>query len=75
MFDYFPKWGPYSKKYAGVSRIIRHGEIDGARFDVCVAPAVSGFDIRVPTSSTNFRPFSRVSSCSSQSAISTFSDV
>lgn len=48
MFDYFPKWGPYSKKYAGVSRIINHSEIDGARFDLCVAPAVSGFDIRVP---------------------------
>lgn len=48
MFDYFPKWGPYSKKYAGVSRVVNHREIDGARFDVSVAPAVSGFDIRVP---------------------------
>lgn len=48
MFDYFPKWGPYSKKYAGVSRVVNHCEIDGARFDVSVAPAVSGFDIRVP---------------------------
>ena len=48
MFDYFPKWGPYSKKYAGVSRVVNHREIDGAMFDVSVAPAVSGFDIRVP---------------------------
>ena len=48
MFDYFPKWGPYSKKYAGVSRVVNHREIDGARFDISVAPAVSGFDIRVP---------------------------
>lgn len=44
----FPVWGPYSKKYAGISKIVSHREIPGARFDFSVAPAVSAFDIKVP---------------------------
>ncbi len=45
---YFPLWGPYSKKYAGVSAIAENKKHGGVRFDLSVAPAVSGFDIRVP---------------------------
>lgn len=42
------KWGPFSKKYAGVSNIATHKKYTGIRFDLCVAPAISAFDIRVP---------------------------
>lgn len=36
-----PKWGPYSKKYSGISRIVNHTEEQGVRFDLVVSPAVS----------------------------------
>lgn len=45
---YFPLWGPYSKKYAGVSAIATNLKHSGIRFDLSAAPAVSAFDIRVP---------------------------
>ena len=48
LFQYFPVWGPYSKKYAGISRITSHEKQKGSRFDFSVAPAVMGFDIKVP---------------------------
>ena len=48
LFRYFPVWGPYSKKYAGISRITDHEKQKGSRFDFSVAPAVMGFDIKVP---------------------------
>lgn len=35
-----PLWGPYSKKYSGISRITDHEE-KGVRFDLVVSPAVS----------------------------------
>ncbi len=41
-------WGPFSKKYAGISRIENHADVDGVRFDLSVAPAVHAFDIKVP---------------------------
>ena len=47
-FNCLPIWGPYSKKYAGISRIADHEKYKGIRFDFSVAPAVHAFDIRVP---------------------------
>lgn len=47
-FNCLPLWGPYSKKYAGISRIADHEKYKGIRFDFSVAPAVHAFDIRVP---------------------------
>ena len=44
----FPAWGPYSKKYMGISRIADHAFAGGVRFDVTVAPAIFGGDIKVP---------------------------
>ena len=44
----FPAWGPYGKKYMGISRIAEHEFAKGVRFDVTVAPAIFGGDIKVP---------------------------
>ena len=44
----FPAWGPYGKKYMGISRIADHTFAKGVRFDVTVAPAIFGGDIKVP---------------------------
>ena len=46
--DCLPVWGPYSKKYAGISAVAESEKHSGIRFDLSVAPAVSAFDIRVP---------------------------
>ena len=35
-----PLWGPYSKKYMGISRIIDSDMKSGARFDFVVHPTV-----------------------------------
>lgn len=47
-FAPFPLWGPYGKKYMGLSRIVDHKICDGVRFDFCTVPAIFGGDIRVP---------------------------
>ncbi len=47
-FGCFWGWGPFSKKYAGISHIAEHEKYSGIRFDFSVAPAISAFDIRVP---------------------------
>lgn len=44
----FPAWGPYGKKYMGLSRIAEHSFKSGIRFDFTVAPAIFGGDIKVP---------------------------
>ena len=36
-----PVWGPYSKKYMGVSRIMTSGLMSGARFDFVVHPMLA----------------------------------
>lgn len=41
MMQVMPLWGPYSKKYSGISRIVRHDSEEGVRFDLVVSPAVS----------------------------------
>lgn len=47
-FGCFWGWGPFSKKYAGISHIAQHEKYSGIRFDLSVAPAISAFDIRLP---------------------------
>ena len=47
-FGLFFGWGPFSKKYAGLSNIAEHEKYEGIRFDLSVAPAISSFDIKVP---------------------------
>ncbi len=44
----FPFWGPYGKKYMGLSRIIDHKIAKGVRFDFTTLPAIFGADARVP---------------------------
>ncbi len=44
----FPYWGPYGKKYMGLSRIVDHETAKGVRFDFTTLPAVFGTDARVP---------------------------
>lgn len=41
MMQVMPLWGPYSKKYSGISRIVHHESEEGVRFDLVVSPAVS----------------------------------
>ncbi len=48
MFDLLGKWGPYSKKYSGISRIVDHDNEGGVRFDCVVSPAIENADSRVP---------------------------
>ena len=44
----FPAWGPYGKKYMGLSRIADHKFKSGIRFDFTVAPAIFGTSINIP---------------------------
>ena len=44
MSEVMPKWGPYSKKYSGVSRVTEHETEKGVRFDFISLPAVSNTD-------------------------------
>ena len=44
----FPAWGPYGKKYMGISRIADHDFAKGVRFDLTTVPAIFGGDIKVP---------------------------
>ena len=36
-----PLWGPYSKKYMGISRIMKESAVPGARFDFVIHPTLS----------------------------------
>ncbi|MCH5199014.1 MAG: hypothetical protein J1E34_08935 [Oscillospiraceae bacterium] len=44
----FPSWGPYGKKYMGLSHIANHSFAKGVRFDITTVPALFGGDIRIP---------------------------
>ncbi len=44
----FTLWGPYSKKYMGISRIVDEDMKSGVRFDCTASPAVFGSGARVP---------------------------
>lgn len=48
MIDLMGVWGPYSKKYSGISRITEHSFEKGVRFDCVVSPAIENADSRVP---------------------------
>lgn len=48
MYERLGKWGPYSKKYSGISRIVDHNTEGGVRFDCVVSPAIENADSRVP---------------------------
>ncbi len=43
-----PLWGPYSKKYMGISRIIQSLADEGARFDFTVHPTLWNSSVPVP---------------------------
>ena len=43
-----PKWGPYSKKYMGISRIIESLADSGARFDFITHPTLWNSAVAVP---------------------------
>ncbi len=44
----FPLWGPYGKKYMGISRVVDEDMLEGIRFDFTTAPAIFGSGMRVP---------------------------
>ncbi|MBR5544363.1 MAG: hypothetical protein IKU66_02710, partial [Clostridia bacterium] len=48
MYEHLGKWGPYSKKYSGISRIVDHNTEGGVRFDCVISPAIENADSRVP---------------------------
>ncbi len=48
MKNIMPEWGPYSKKYFGVSKITDHKYEKGVRFDLVVLPCVSNSDAKAP---------------------------
>lgn len=41
-------WGPYSKKYMGISKIIEKSKISGARFDLVIHPTYANSSVPVP---------------------------
>lgn len=43
-----PLWGPYSKKYMGISHIMEESCIAGSRFDLVVYPAYANSAVPVP---------------------------
>lgn len=46
--DLLPEWGPYSKKYMGISKIVSGALIDGARFDCVVHPMLANSNQPAP---------------------------
>ncbi len=44
----FPVWGPYGKKYMGISRVADEDMLTGVRFDFTASPAVFASGARVP---------------------------
>lgn len=48
MINIMPAWGPYSKKYFGISNIVKHQSENGVRFDFTVLPAVTNTDCKAP---------------------------
>lgn len=46
--DLLPQWGPYSKKYMGISRIVEDAPIPGARFDCVVHPMLANSNQPAP---------------------------
>lgn len=46
----FPLWGPYGKKYLGISRVADESMTEGVRFDFTVSPTIFASGARVPNS-------------------------
>lgn len=46
--DVMPKWGPYSKKYMGISHVCDELKEQGGRFDFIVHPTVWNSSVAVP---------------------------
>lgn len=46
------KWGPYSKKYMGISKIVESEKATGTRFDFTVHPTVCNSAVPVPNVTT-----------------------
>ena len=57
--EYVPTWGPYSKKYMGVSRIVDESRKEGVRFDFVIHPTVANTNVPVPnvTFPSNYHPW------------------
>ena len=43
-----PLWGPYSKKYMGISRIMKESAVPGARFDFVIHPTYANSNVPAP---------------------------
>lgn len=54
------QWGPYSKKYMGISRIVDEDRKAGVRFDCAVHPTIANSNVPVPnvTVPSNYHPWS-----------------
>jgi hypothetical protein len=54
-----PDWGPYSKKYMGISHIVDSNSKNGARFDCVVYPTIANSSVPVPnvTVPSNYHPW------------------
>lgn len=59
----FPFWGPYSKKYLGISRVADEDMREGVRFDFTVSPTVFASGATVPNAT--FMSSCRAWQCSS----------
>ena len=46
--DLLPDWGPYSKKYMGISKVVSDAPIPGARFDCVVHPMLANTNQPAP---------------------------
>lgn len=54
-----PVWGPYSKKYMGLSRVMKESTIPGARFDLVIYPTYANSSVPAPnvTVPSNYHPW------------------
>lgn len=48
MKNALPLWGPYSKKYMGISRVMKESRITGARFDLVLHPTYANSAVPAP---------------------------
>ena len=46
--NFMPLWGPYSKKYMGISNTVKSLRDTGGRFDLCVHPTIWNSSFPVP---------------------------
>lgn len=54
-----PQWGPYSKKYMGISHVVDKDHKKGIRFDCVVHPTIANSNVPVPnvTVPSNYHPW------------------